>query len=164
MLLEGYQNQWEQEEDVGNSRKQGSPEGNQEAGHTALRSYRNSLARVLPQLPLLLLLLWGFWPSKFLNSSFHSLFRVPGRNTHQADWACVSSYPQLLGEACRKVWIPWWTQTLGSGLRQKWSIREERKLTERKPGELMKNHIWEYLNVWNDTIRSNYQSGRKETD
>lgn len=34
MLLEGYQNPWEQEEDVGNSRKQGSPEGNQEAGHT----------------------------------------------------------------------------------------------------------------------------------
>ena len=25
-------------------------------------------------------------------------------------------YPQLLEEACRKVWIPWWTQTLASGL------------------------------------------------
>ena len=135
MLLEGYQNQWEQEEDAGNSRKQGRSEGNQEVGNTATRSCRSSLARASPQLTLLPLL-WAFWASEFLNSSLHSLSRIPGRNTHQADWACVSSYPQLLEEVCNKVWIPWWTQTLGSGLWPKWSIVEEREFTESKLGGL----------------------------
>lgn len=93
------QNQWEQDKDIGNTREQGSSEGNQEAGNTATYLCRNSLASMLPQLPLLssplLLLLWRFWPSKFLNSLLDSLPVQRPRSMHLADWACVSCFPWL---------------------------------------------------------------------